>query len=467
MVLTCQIHTMPLHLYNTLTKRKEKFVPLERGQVGMYVCGPTVYDRPHIGNARSIVAYDLLYRILLRVYGAQNVRYVCNITDVDDKINDKAKELGVTIRSLTTDITKLFHEDVAYLHCFRPNIEPKATEHIAEMQSIITKLLDKSHAYIANSHVYFDVTSDKNYGALAGRNLEEMIAGSRVEVEEHKRHPGDFVLWKPADEEDDISSVFESPWGPGRPGWHIECSAMSSKYLGNDFDIHGGGADLMFPHHTNEISQSCCAFPESKFARYWVHNGFVTVGGEKMSKSLGNFITVNDLRVRGVRGEAIRYLLMSTHYRKPLDFSDKALYDATESLNYIYRACDGIDIDDTCDVDDEFFRYLLDDMNISKALSYLHAQARELNKTHDINTKQRVASAIKSCAKFLGFCNMSSSEWFGEIIENSQLNDLIEERALAKQTKDWKTADTIRDKIHDMGYAIEDYPDGRTSVKRK
>ncbi|MES2214425.1 MAG: cysteine--tRNA ligase [Pseudomonadota bacterium] len=456
---------MKLYLYNTLTRSKERFRPISKDKVSMYVCGPTVYDSPHIGNVRSVVVYDLLYRLLCKVYGQGHVNYVRNITDVDDKINDRAKELGVTIKELTSKTTELFHSDMNYLHCLSPNIEPRATENIAEMISIIQKLIDKSHAYVENGHVYFDVTSFADYGVLSGRKLEEMIAGSRVEVEEAKRHPGDFVLWKPADKEDDPSSIFESSFGPGRPGWHIECSAMSHRFLGENFDIHGGGADLMFPHHTNEIAQSRCAFRGSTFARYWVHNGFLTVNGEKMSKSLGNFTTVKDLSSKGINGEILRYFFLSTNYRKPLDFNDKAIYDATESLNYLYRAIEGIQTAKS-DIDPEFMGHLLDDMNTSEALSSLHTKAKELHKTSDMQTKIQMASAIKAAGEFLGFFNQSPGEWFGTNIDDPKIRQLIEDRKSAKQNREWAKADSIREELLELGVALEDGPDGSVVVRR-
>lgn len=453
-----------LYLYNTLTRAKELFVPIANEYVGMYVCGPTVYDRPHIGNARSVVVYDVLYRLLCHVYGAEKIKYIRNITDVDDKINARAKEFGLPIHVITSETEQFFNDDNAFLNCLSPNEEPRATENINGMIDIIQKLLDKSHAYIVNSHIYFDVTSFDDYGKLSGRKLEDMIAGSRVDVEESKRHPGDFVLWKPADNDDDLSSIFESPWGKGRPGWHIECSAMSHRFLGTDFDIHGGGADLMFPHHTNEIAQSCCAFDGSKFAKYWVHNGFLTVNGEKMSKSLGNFITVQDLRNKSVRGEVIRYLFLSTHYRKPLDFNDKAIYDATESLNYLYRAVGNVAVENT-QIDDNFVEYLLDDMNVSEALSYLHHKAKELYKSEVNDERIVLASSIKAAAQFLGLMQMSHDDWFGANVDDV-VSNLVEERIIAKQQKDWSKADIIRQKLLDMGIRLEDKPDGTTVVVR-
>lgn len=452
-----------LYLYNSLTHKKELFKPLNPEMIGMYVCGPTVYDHPHIGNARSFVIYDVLYRILRTIYGKERVKYVRNITDVDDKINARAKEMGIPISELTKKTTEEFHKDTTYLHCLKPNIEPRATDNITGMINIIENLLASKHAYIAEDHVYFDVTSYPDYGKLSGRKLDEMIAGARIEIEKAKRHPGDFVLWKPADEEDDPSSVFQSPWGPGRPGWHIECSAMSYRFLGKNFDIHGGGADLIFPHHTNEIAQSCCGFADSKFASYWVHNGFLTVSGEKMSKSLGNFITVHDLRLKKIKGEVIRYLLLGTHYRKPLDFSEKSIYDATEALNYLYRAIGDLNESSNVEPDPIFLSFLLDDMNISEAFSYLHEKAKELNKTTDKQAKTLLANRIKASANMIGLLQMTSSAWFTDGIDAKQIETIIEARKIAKAQKNWEEADHLRKTLAKMGVTLEDNPDGTTS----
>ncbi|MFN7610588.1 MAG: cysteine--tRNA ligase, partial [bacterium] len=326
---------MTLRLTNTLTRREEIFTPIDPAHVKMYVCGPTVYARPHLGTARSVVVYDMLYRLLRHEYG--EVRYVRNITDVDDKINAAATERGITIQALTAEVTAQFHADMEALGVLRPDVEPKATEHIAQMITLIETLIARGFAYEAQGHVLFDVQRDKDYGVLSRRSVEDMLAGARVEVAPYKKYAGDFVLWKPVSDKDDPSSVFDSPWGKGRPGWHIECSAMSAAHLGREFDIHGGGADLMFPHHENEIAQSTCAHPESRYARFWVHNGFLTVNGEKMSKSLGNFITVHDLLQRGVKGEVIRFALMSTRYNEPLDWTEKLLGDAAKVMDRMYR----------------------------------------------------------------------------------------------------------------------------------
>jgi len=393
-----------IKLYNTLTSSKDELITCEKDLVKLYVCGPTVYDRPHLGNARSIVVYDLLYRVLLQNFS--RVIYVRNITDVDDKINAKAKELQIPISTLTNQIIKLFHADILALNTLPPSQEPKATEHISEMIILIKKLIANNHAYVQNNHVLFDVASYKNYGQLSRRNLDQMIAGARIEIASYKKNPLDFVLWKPADADDDQSSIFDSPWGKGRPGWHIECSAMSSKYLGNDFDIHGGGADLQFPHHENEIAQSCCANPSSHFAKFWIHNGFLTVNGEKMSKSLKNFITVFDLLDKGISGIAIRLMLLTTHYRKPFDFNAKALSDAQKTLEKFDKIIAetlqifGLEknLDFFCDknfVAKEVLASLADDLNFSKVLANLHDLAKDVkNNFNEILPRKILISSL-------------------------------------------------------------------------
>lgn len=453
-----------MKLYNTLTNKLETFIPLNEGKVTMYVCGPTVYDRPHIGNARSVVVYDMLYRILMHIYGAENVTYARNITDVDDKINVRAKELGITIQELTSKVYEEFQSDMQYLGALSPNHEPKATEHIQDIIEIVEILIKNGNAYVSGDHVYFDVTSDPNYGELSGRNLDDMMAGARVEVAEDKKHPGDFVLWKPASPKDDPSSVFASPWGNGRPGWHIECSAMSRNYLGTDFDIHGGGADLIFPHHTNEIAQSTCAFKGSKYAKYWVHNGFLTVEGEKMSKSLGNFHTLGHFMDKDIKGEVMRYLLLSTHYRKPLDYNEKALYDSQETLEYLYRSLLGIETQDT-EIPSEFIDNLTDDMNTSEAFAYLRELAKSINKSDNSEEKKNLASKLKACGNLLGFLQTDPAEFLksNNDIDETYVLEMISKRKEAKAQKNWALADQIRSELEAAGIELEDHPDGSTS----
>ena len=435
-----------LTLHNSLSRSREPFTPLDASHLRMYVCGPTVYARPHIGNARSVVVYDVFYRLLKQLY--PTVTYARNITDVDDKINAAAVERGIPIHEITAEVTQQFHDDMDALHCLRPDMEPRATGHIADIITMIKKLIDNGHAYAEQGHVLFDVTNYDAYGHLSRRSTEDMIAGARVEVAPYKRNPGDFVLWKPPLASDDASSVFDSPWGKGRPGWHIECSAMATRHLGETFDIHGGGADLMFPHHENEIAQSCCANPGSAFARYWVHNGFLTVDGEKMSKSLGNFITVKDLLDQGVDGEVIRFALLSTHYRKPLDWTDKLLSDAKKQLDGFYRAMQSVLQKDT--VPDEYIALLADDLNVPEAIGFLH---------------QAPPEQLKTLGDILGILQQDPEHWFkGEGDES--IDALVAQRITAKQARDWAEADRIRDTLKAQGILLEDRPDGTTDWRR-
>jgi cysteinyl-tRNA synthetase len=455
-----------MKLYNSLTRNLEKFVPINPNSIKIYVCGPTVYDRPHIGNARSVVVYDILYRLLIEIYGFHHVLYVRNITDVDDKINARAIELGVSIQDLTSVVYRQFTEDMSYLGCLRPSHEPKATEHISEMIEIIEKLISNNFAYVSDDgNVYFDVAKMSAYNKLSGRNLEDLEHGMRIEIRDSKRSPHDFVLWKPVSKNDDISSIFESPWGRGRPGWHIECSAMSTKFLGHDFDIHGGGVDLIFPHHTNEIAQSVCAFPGTNYAKYWVHNGFLTVNGEKMSKSLGNFFSIEDLRNKDIDGEVIRLFFISTHYRKPIDFTDKALHDAGAMLDYMYRALDGVKNDESI-VPKEFLDILQHDLNTSLAISFMHNLAKEIFKTEDHSRKQILQSQLKVCGKLMGI--LQNSNWFfKKTLDINMVNKLILDRAEAKKTKNFTLADKIRDHLNDLGVELEDHKDGTTSWRAR
>jgi cysteinyl-tRNA synthetase len=431
-----------IRLSNSLSRSIEDFAPQDPTHVKMYVCGPTVYARPHIGNARSVVVYDMLYRLLAHDF--PKITYVRNITDVDDKINAAAIERKITIQQLTAEVEAQFADDMGALNCLRPTIEPKATEHIAQMIAMIQSLIDNGNAYVAESHVLFAVQTDTNYGCLSRRSVDDMVAGARVEVAPYKKYAGDFVLWKPASEKDDPSSKFESPWGIGRPGWHIECSAMSNQHLGADFDIHGGGADLMFPHHENELAQSTCANKGSRFAKYWVHNGFLTVNGEKMSKSLGNFITVHDLLEKGVKGEAIRFALMLTRYNEPFDWTEKLLSDAQKVVDKMYRQ----DAPDGGKVNDEVLAALRDNLNTPKALAVL--QTLE-------------GAELKATAKLLGFLRYSSQEWFQGAGEDVLWIEIkIEERNAAKKARDFKTSDAIRDMLKEKGILLEDSATGTT-----
>lgn len=445
---------MQLKLYNTLKKAKEDFHPINLNKVKMYVCGPTVYDYPHLGNALAVVIYDVLYRVLQYIYGTENVVYVRNITDVDDKIINAAQSHSISTEELTSKITAIFHNNIAKLNCLPPSFEPKATEHIAEMIEMINKLIENEYAYIKNNHVYFRVNKFVQYGEISGRSIDELIAGSRIDISELKENPEDFVLWKPTQ---DNLCKFDSPFGVGRPGWHIECSAMSNKYLGTDFDIHGGGIDLIFPHHTNEVAQSCCAYPGSKYARFWVHNGFLTVNGEKMSKSLGNFITIEELLKNNINGEVIRYLLLSSHYRKPIDWNEKAVSDAKKSLDSFYRVIDYSQND--TDLSQEILDTLLDDLNTPKSFSLMHEYAHNYNKTKDY----KFADLLKSAGKFLGFFSYSNQEWFiGNNIDTDYIDKIIKQRSDAKQAKNWQLADEIRSNLLKEGIILEDTAQGTT-----
>ena len=383
-------------LYNTRTRRKDRFVPTDPGRIGMYVCGPTVYDRAHIGNARPVVIFDVLFRLLRHVYGPGQVTYVRNITDVDDKINARAAESGRDIRAITDETIRWYHEDMAALGALSPTREPRATEFIAPMVAMIETLIARGHAYAAEGHVLFSVASFSEYGQLARRSLDEMRAGARVEVAPYKRDPMDFVLWKPSEAG---LPGWESPWGRGRPGWHIECSAMAHELLGPSFDIHGGGIDLVFPHHENEVAQSRCAHPEGSFANIWMHNGFLNVEGEKMSKSLGNFFTVRDLLDRGIPGEVIRFVLLSTHYRQPMDWTEEKVAQAKETLLGWYRLTDGLEADPESDwwVAQE----LADDLNTPAAIAKLHQLASSSS-----------ARQLKSAMRLIGLPDAEQVEWF-------------------------------------------------------
>ena len=467
--ITLTIHVvekMTIKLFNSLSQQLEEFKPLDKSKIRVYVCGPTVYDHPHIGNARSVVIYDILYRVLIEEYGSDKVLYVRNITDVDDKINTAAKKSKISIKELTATMIEHFNEDVRALNCLKPNIEPKATEHIAEMTHMISTLVSNKNAYISNSHVYFDVSSFKDYGKLSGRNIDELVAGSRIEVSQDKKSPEDFVLWKPADEDDDVSSIFDSPWGKGRPGWHIECSAMSTKYLGQNFDIHGGGIDLIFPHHTNEIAQSCACYKDSNYANYWVHNGFLTVDGEKMSKSLGNFFTVRELLNQGIEGEVIRYAYLLTHHRKPLNWTQKSLEDAKKALDSFYRVMQNHQFEVSKTTPDErIVDALHNDLNTPEALGIMHDIVKTYNKATGAAAKQKIAENLYKTGILLGLFYSTADKWF-KVSDDANITALIDQRAQAKKEKDWLKADEIRKELHNMGITLEDHPDGTTSWRK-
>ena len=455
---------MNLKLYNTLARSKETLEPVVPGRVGMYVCGPTVYDYAHIGNARPIVVFDVLYRLLRRCYGPDNVTYVRNITDVDDKINAAAASSGEDIGSITRRTTEAFHKDVAALGALEPDVEPRATGHIPQMIAITERLIETDHAYEAEGHVLFHVPSMADYGRLSGHNRAELIDGARVEVAPYKRDPADFVLWKPSTPE---LPGWDSPWGRGRPGWHIECSAMSGEYLGRTFDIHGGGQDLIFPHHENEIAQSICAHPDDGFARLWMHNGYVMVEGEKMSKSLGNYFTVHEL-LEEHPGEAIRLVLLQTHYRQPLDFTRAAVAEARTTLDRLYgalRKVAQVAPQDRGDVPDTVLEALGDDLNTPLALARLHELAGALNKAAD-GERSRRAGDLLAAGAILGLLQDDPEAWFrwrpagAEAVDEGEIEALIAKRVEARKAKDFAEADRIRDDLAGRGIVLEDGADG-------
>ncbi len=453
---------MTIHLHNTLTRTKEAFEPLDARNVRMYVCGPTVYDAIHIGNARPLVVFDVLARLLRHEYGDGSVTYARNITDVDDKIIERAAENGEAIDALTSRTTEDFHAAAAALGCLPPDVEPRATAHIAQMQALISTLIDRGHAYAEDGHVLFHVPSMADYGQLSGRNRDEMIAGARVEVAPYKRDPADFVLWKPSTGD---QPGWDSPWGHGRPGWHLECSAMSAEHLGTSFDIHGGGVDLVFPHHENEIAQSRCADPDAAFARTWVHNGYLMSEGEKMSKSLGNFYTVSDL-LDEFPGEALRYALLKTHYRQPLDFTKDGVREARQELNRFYRALalagDGASDDGV--MPDGVVRALEDDLNTPAAIAAVHAAADAVfafDKDGDADAVDGAADALKAEGRLLGILQQSPDAWFrGD--GDTEIDALVEERIAARAAKDFARADGIRDELAARGIVLEDGAGGTT-----
>ena len=467
-----------LRLTNTLTGGKEDFVPLDPADVRMYVCGPTVYDFAHIGNARPAIVFDVLYRLLRHLYGAEHVTYVRNITDVDDKINARAAEefpslpLNEAIAKVTETTERQYHEDVAALGCLKPDVEPRATEHIAEMVAMIATLVDDGHAYAAEGHVLFDVKSWKAadgslaYGKLSRRSLDDMIAGARVEVAPYKRDPMDFVLWKPSKPGE---PSWPSPWGPGRPGWHIECSAMAKKHLGETFDIHGGGLDLIFPHHENEIAQSRCANQSGAMARYWVHNGFLQVEGRKMAKSEGNFVTIRDLlntREFGSNkwhGYVLRLAMLMTHYRQPIDWTVDRLVDARRMLHDWLDYCTAVD--PATEPPPELIAALSDDLNTPRAISVLHELARGGRAQLDVQKAAELGAALE----FLGLWQGEPSlEIYGYGIEvgtgpaDMDVLPLIDARAAARKAKNFAEADRIRDELDAMGIQLKDSKDPET-----
>lgn len=448
---------MALIIHDTLRGEKVSFEPLVPGKVTMYLCGPTVYNYAHIGNARPAVVFDLLARLLRRTY---QVKFARNITDVDDKINAASIDSGKTIQEITGRYIKAYNDDMAALGVLPPDVEPHATQHIPEMIRMVETLIESGNAYVAEGHVLFDVTSYEDYGRLSKRNLREMIAGSRVEVAPYKRSPQDFVLWKPSTPE---LPGWESPWGRGRPGWHLECSAMSEKHLGKTIDIHGGGLDLVFPHHENELAQSRCAHNGEPFARYWMHNGFLSMDSTKMSKSLGNVLLVHDL-LESVPGEVIRLALLSAHYRQPLDWSDDTLSSARRMLDRLYGAVRDIDISaeerQQAQPLQSVINALEDDLNTPKALAELFSVTKVLNKGTDDTESRALAASLLASGDVLGLLQSPVEEWFaGESADGIAAEDidaLLIEREQARATRDFARADSIRDELAAAGVTIED-----------
>src|SRR6516164_2496783 len=462
---------MELRLYDTLTRDKRVFTPLNPANVRMYVCGPTVYDFAHIGNARPVIVFDVLFRLLRHLYGEAHVTYVRNITDVDDKINERAARdfaglpLNEAIRKVTEQTEKQFHDDVDALGCLRPTVEPRATEHISEMRTLIEKLVQGGFAYVAEDHVLFSPeamnaanTVLPRYGALSNRSLDELIAGARVDVAPYKRDATDFVLWKPSKPGE---PSWPSPAGievEGRPGWHIECSAMAWKHLGEQFDIHGGGIDLVFPHHENELAQSCCAFHEGRMANFWMHNGFLQVEGEKMSKSLGNFITIHEL-LKDWPGEVVRMTMLQTHYRQPINWTVAGLRETQRNLDHWYALTTDVEPGYLCA---DALDALLDDLNTPKAFAALHELRGEAAKG-----VKPAAACLKGSGRLLGLLQMSASAWksfrpASLVIDEAKVINLIDARTAARKAKNFKESDRIRDELAAMGVVLKDSKDGTT-----
>jgi cysteinyl-tRNA synthetase len=449
---------VPLVLYNTLTRRKDAFAPLDAARVRMYVCGPTVYDLAHIGNARPVIVFDVLYRLLRHLYEPEHVRYVRNITDIEDKIIEAAKARGEDIRELTERTARIFHEDVAALGALPPDIEPRATDHVPQMIQMIEALIASDHAYAAEGHVLFAVAGMRDYGALSRRSRDEMIAGARVEVAPYKRDPADFVLWKPSTPQ---QPGWESPWGRGRPGWHIECSAMSAAYLGESFDIHGGGIDLIFPHHENEIAQSVCAHGGRPFVRYWLHNGFVTLDGRKMAKSEGNLLTIRQALAEAP-GEAVRYAMLRSHYRDPLDWTSERLAEAKHALDHFYLALRGASAAPAATLPAPLQAALEDDLNTPLAISALHDLVGEINKASD-SDKGRLRGALLAGAHVLGLLRAEPEVWLhGAPDDAAEIERQIAARNAARKGRNFAEADRIRTQLAIRGILLEDGPNGTT-----
>ena len=449
-----------IFLTNNLSNNKEKFVPLDEKKIGMYVCGPTVYDNPHIGNARPLVIFDILFKVLKFKYGKNSVTYVRNITDVDDKIIKSSKEKKILISELTNKIIKDFNDDCNYLDLDKPNQEPKATDHINLMIEMISTLITKSFAYEKNGHVYFEVNKFKDYGKLSNKKLEDLIAGSRIEISENKKNAEDFVLWKPSSNDEPF---WDSPWGKGRPGWHLECSAMSKKYLGDELDIHGGGIDLLFPHHENEIAQSRCANDTKIFANYWIHNAFITMSNEKMAKSQGNTLKIKNFK-ENIDGQVLKLALMSAHYKQPLDWSEKLLSDCQNTIEKWYEVY--LKVKKKTVVSDDILSPLYDDLNTPGYIANLHQLYDKALKGSNENK-----SIFVSACNFIGILNKTKEEWLSfkkknSIIREDDILKKINLRNKAREDKNYKEADIIRDELLHKGVIIED-KDGKTVWKLK
>ena len=449
-----------IFLTNNLSNKKEKFIPLDQNNVGMYVCGPTVYDNPHIGNARPLVIFDILYKVLKSKYGHDKITYIRNITDVDDKIIKSSKEKNISIVDLTNNIIAEFNDDCNYLNLENPSQQPKATEHIDLMIEMINSLINKGFAYEANNHVYFEVSKFSDYGKLSNKKLEDLIAGSRVEVSKNKKKSEDFVLWKPSINDEPF---WDSPWGKGRPGWHLECSAMSKKYLGNVFDIHGGGIDLIFPHHENEIAQSRCVNDTKVFANYWVHNAFITMSNEKMAKSTGNILKIKDFK-DNIDGQVLKLALMSAHYKQPLDWNEKLLEDCKNTIDKWYEVYKVVK--DKSVLNEDILSPLYDDLNTPGYIANLHKLYDKALKGNDADKNLFV-----SACNFIGILNKTKEEWLEFkkkklSITEADILKKIELRNKAREDKDYKRADLIRDELLDKGVLIED-KDGKTIWKFK
>jgi cysteinyl-tRNA synthetase len=453
---------VPLVLHNTLSRRKEEFRPLDPARVRLYVCGPTVYDFAHIGNARPVIVFDLLFRLLRFAYGADHVVYARNITDVDDKIIAAAAAKGETIRDLTERTGRVYQADMAALNNLKPTVEPRATEHVEHMVRMIERLIASGHAYVAEHHVLFAIEAMPDYGRLSGRALDEMIAGARIEVAPYKRHPGDFVLWKPSTPE---QPGWDSPWGRGRPGWHIECSAMSEAHLGEHFDIHGGGIDLIFPHHENELAQSVCAHGGRPFVNIWMHNAFLTLEGEKMAKSLGNIRTIHAL-LDSAPGEALRYAMLSAHYRDPLDWTEERLRQAKASLDRFYVALREVaEIEPVLPVAPGVLPALEDDLNTPLAQAVLHELATTLNKAETARQKAEAKGALLASGRLMGFLEQDPEAWLrwrpkaAEGLSDSEIDALIAARRTARSERNFAEADRLRRQLTEAGIILEDKPE--------